>query len=115
MKISEKVALARAGYSKAEIEAMEAPAQNPAPATVQNQQQTTPPAQNQQQTTPPAQPGGQYDGLETLLQQILQGQQAMTQTMQANAVGMGVQQQPAATADTITARIIDPTYGKDVN
>lgn len=129
MKISEKVALARAGYSKAEIEAMEAPAQNPAPApTVQNPvipQQVPPtvaPATVQnQQNTPPAQTGGQYDGLETLLQQILQGQQAstqamqaMTQTMQANAVGMGVQQQPAATADTITARIIDPTYGKDV-
>lgn len=123
MKISEKVALARAGYSKAEIEAMEAPAQNPAPApAVQNPviPQQVPPTvapaavQNQQQTTPPAQTGGQYDGLETLLQQILQGQQAMTQTMQANAVGMGVQQQPAATADTITARIIDPTYGKDV-
>ena len=129
MKISEKVALARAGYSKAEIEAMEAPAQNPAPATaVQNPvipQQVPPtvaPATVQnQQTTPPAQPGVQYDGLEALLQQILQGQQAstqamqaMTQTMQANAVGMGVQQQPAATADTITARIIDPTYGKDV-
>lgn len=130
MKISEKVALARAGYSKAEIEAMEAPAQNPTPApAVQNPvipQQVPPtvaPATVQnQQTTPPAQPGGQYDGLEALLQQILQGQQAstqamqaMTQTMQANAVGMGVQQQPAATADTITARIIDPTYGKDVN
>ena len=129
MKISEKVALARAGYSKAEIEAMEAPAQNPTPApAVQNPvipQQVPPTAapatvQNQQ-ITPPAQPGGQYDGLETLLQQILQGQQAstqamqaMTQTMQANAVGMGVQQQPAATADTITARIIDPTYGKEV-
>ena len=129
MKISEKVALARAGYSKAEIEAMEAPVPNPAPAAVQNPtilQQVPPtvaPATVQnQQSTPPAQPGGQYDGLETLLQQILQGQQAstqamqaMTQTMQANAVGMGVQQQPAANADTITARIIDPTYGKDVN
>lgn len=129
MKISEKVALARAGYSKAEIEAMEAPAQNPAPAPAvhnpvipQQVPPTVAPATVQnQQTTPPAQPGGQYDGLETLLQQILQGQQAstqamqaMTQTMQANAVGMGVQQQPAATADTITARIIDPTYGKDV-
>lgn len=130
MKIGEKVALAIAGYSKAEIEAMEAPAaQNPTPApAVQNPaipQQVPPTAapatvQNQQ-TTPPAQTGGQYDGLEALLQQILQGQQAgtqamqaLTQTMQANAVGMGVQQQPAATADTITARIIDPTYGKDV-
>lgn len=129
MKISEKVALARAGYSKAEIEAMEAPAPSPAPAVhnpviPQQVPPTVAPAtvQNQQQITPPAQTGGQYDGLETLLQQILQGQQAstqamqaMTQTMQANAVGMGVQQQPAATADTITARIIDPTYGKDVN
>lgn len=128
MKISEKAALAMAGYTKAEIEAMEKPAQ-PAPAAVKNPviPQQVPPTvapatvPNQQQITPPAQTGGQYDGLETLLQQILQGQQAstqamqaMTQTMQANAVGMGVQQQPAATADTITARIIDPTYGKEV-
>ena len=120
------MALARAGYSKAEIEAMEAPAQNPAvqnPVIPQQVPPTEAPATVQnQQSTPPVQPGNQYDGLETLLQQILQGQQAstqamqaMTQTMQANAVGMGVQQQPAATADTITARIIDPTYGKDVN
>ena len=70
---------------------------------------------------PVPQPAPQYDGLETLLREILQGQQTsaqamqtMTQTLQANAVGMGVQQQPAATADTITARIIDPTYGMEV-
>ena len=69
----------------------------------------------------PAQPSGQYDGLETLLQQILQGQQSttqamqtMTQTMQANALGLGIQQQPAADASTVTARIIDPTYGQEV-
>ena len=120
MKISEKAALAMAGYSKAEIEAMEAP--NPAPApSVQNPviQQAPEWFRKGPEST---QTGGQYDGLETLLQQILQGQQASTQamqsmiqTMQANAVGMGVQQQPAATADTITARIIDPTYGKEVN
>lgn len=128
MKISEKVALARAGYSKAEIEAMEAPEQNPAPAAVQNPvipnqvPLTAEQMQNPAQITQPAaQPGDQYDGLETLLQQILQGQQAsvqamqtMTQTLQANAVGMGIQQQPAANADTVTARIIDPTYGKEV-
>ena len=93
MKISEKAALAMAGYTKAEIEAMDKPAQ----------------------------PGGQYDGLETLLQQILQVQQSttqamqtMTQTMQANALGFGIQQQPAADASTVTARIIDPTYGQEV-
>lgn len=131
MKISEKAALAMAGYTKAEIEAMEKPVQ-PVPAAVQNPvipQQVPPTAaqppvqmQNPAQITQPAaQPGGQYDGLETLLQQILQGQQAstqamqtMTQTLQANALGMGIQQQPAANADTVTARIIDPTYGKEV-
>ena len=96
MKISEKAALAMAGYTKAEIEAMERP--QPAP-----------------------QPAPQYDGLETLLQQLLQGQQTtaqamqtMTQTLQANALGLGIQQQPTADAATVTARIIDPTYGKEV-
>lgn len=129
MKISEKAALAMAGYTKAEIEAMDKPAQ-PAPAAVQNPAipQQVPPlaAQPAKQITPqpaqqPAQPGGQYDGLEALLQQILQGQQSttqamqtMTQTMQANALGLGIQQQPAADASTVTARIIDPTYRKEV-
>lgn len=130
MKISEKAALAMAGYTKAEIEAMDKPAQ---PAAVQNPAipQQVPPlvappakqiAQPVQQPAPqPAQPGGQYDGLETLLQQILQGQQSttqamqtMTQTIQANALGLGIQQQPAADASTVTARIIDPTFGKEV-
>ena len=68
MKISEKAALAMAGYTKAEIEAMEKP----------------------------------------------QAMQTMTQTLQANALGLGIQQQPTADAATVTARIIDPTYGKEV-
>lgn len=124
MKTSEKAALAMAGYTKAEIEAMDKPAQ-PAPAAVQNPvipPLAAPPAkQNAQPVPQPAQPGGQYDGLEALLQQILQGQQSttqamqtMTQTMQANALGLGIQQQPAADASTVTARIIDPTYGQEV-
>ena len=125
MKISEKAALAMAGYTKAEIEAMDKPAQ-PEPAAVQNpvvSQQVTPTAeqpsvQMQNPAQPAAQLGGQYDGLE-ILQQILQGQQAstqamqtMTQTLQANAVGMGIQQQPAASAEMAQARIINPMYGK---
>ena len=129
MKINEKAALAMAGYTKAEIEAMDKPTQ-PTPAAVQNPaipQQVpplaAPPAMQiaPQPTPQPAQPGGQYDGLEALLQQILQGQQSttqamqtMTQTMQANALGLGIQQQPAADASTVTARIIDPTFGKEV-
>ncbi len=129
MKISEKAALAMAGYTKAEIEAMDKPTQT-APAAVQNPAipQQVPPLAAQpakqiapQPTPQPAQPGGQYDGLEALLQQILQGQQSttqamqtMTQTMQANALGLGIQQQPAADASTVTARIIDPTYGQEV-
>lgn len=126
MKISEKAALAMAGYTKAEIEAMDKPAQT-APAAVQNPaipQQVPPlaaPPAKQIAPQPAPQPVGQYDGLEALLQQILQGQQSttqamqtMTQTMQANALGLGIQQQPAADASTVTARIIDPTYGQEV-
>ena len=104
MKISEKTALAMAGYTKAEIEAMERP--QPAPQPVPQ---------------PAPQPVPQYEGLETLLQQLLQGQQTtaqamqtMTQTLQANALGLGIQQQPTVDAATVTARIIDPTYGKEV-
>lgn len=114
MKISEKAALAMAGYTKAEIEAMEKPVPQPTPQPVQQ-----PAPQPVPQPTPQTAP--QYDGLETLLQQILQGQQTsaqamqtMTQTLQANALGLGIQQQPAADAATVTARIIDPTYGKEV-
>ena len=126
MKISEKAALAMAGYTKAEIEAMDKPTQT-APAAVQNPaipQQVPPlaaPPAKQIAPQPAPQPVGQYDGLEALLQQILQGQQSttqamqtMTQTMQANALGLGIQQQPAADASTVTARIIDPTFGKEV-
>lgn len=126
MKISEKAALAMAGYTKAEIEAMDKPTQT-APAAVQNPaipQQVPPlaaPPAKQIAPQPTPQPVGQYDGLEALLQQILQGQQSttqamqtMTQTMQANALGLGIQQQPAADASTVTARIIDPTYGQEV-
>lgn len=74
MKISEKAALAMAGYTKAEIEAMDKPAQ-PSPAAVQNPavpQQVPPlaaqPAMQIAQPAPqpapqPLQPSGQYDGL----------------------------------------------------
>lgn len=111
MKISEKAALAMAGYTKAEIEAMEQPVPQPVP---QPAPQPAPQPVPQPTPQPAPQPAPQYDGLETLLQQILQGQQTMTQTLQANALGLGIQQQPAADAATVTARIIDPTYGKEV-
>ena len=116
MKISEKAALAMAGYTKAEIEAMEQPQP-----VLQPVPQPVPQPAPQPVPQPTPQPVPQYDGLETLLQQILQGQQTsaqamqtMTQTLQANALGLGIQQQPAADAATVTARIIDPTYGKEV-
>ena len=113
MKISEKAALAMAGYTKSEIEAMEKPQPVPQPAPQPAPQPVPQPA--------PQPAPQQYDGLETLLQQLLQGQQTtaqamqtMTQTLQANALGLGIQQQPTADAATVTARIIDPTYGKEV-
>jgi outer membrane biosynthesis protein TonB len=111
LKISEKAALAMAGYTKAEIEAMEHPSPQPAPQPVP---QPAPQPVPQPAPQPVPQPAAQYDGLETLLHQILQGQQTMTQTLQANALGLGIQQQPTADAATVTARIIDPTYGTEV-
>lgn len=121
MKISEKAALAMAGYTKAEIEAMDKPAAVQNPAIPQQVPPLAAPPAKQIAPQPAPQPVGQYDGLEALLQQILQGQQSttqamqtMTQTMQANALGLGIQQQPAADASTVTARIIDPTYGQEV-
>lgn len=113
MKISEKAALAMAGYTKEEIEAMEQPLPQPVPQPLP-QAAAQPAPQPVPQPVLQPQPAAQYDGLETLLRQILQGQQTMTQTMQANALGLGIQQQPAADAATVTARIIDPTYGKEV-
>lgn len=119
MKISEKAALAMAGYTKSEIEAMEKPQPAPQPAPQPVPQPVPQPAPQPVPHAP--QPAPQYDGLETLLQQLLQGQQTtaqamqtMTQTLQANALGLGIQQQPTADAATVTARIIDPTYGKEV-
>ena len=142
MKISEKAALAMAGYTKAEIEAMEQPVPQPVtqpvpqPVTQPVPQPVTQPVPQpvtqpvpQPVTQPVTQPVSQpvphpvlqYEGIENLLQQILQGQQTsaqavqnMTQTLQANALGLGIQQQPAVDASTVTARIIDPTYGKEV-
>lgn len=118
MKISEKAALAMAGYTKAEIEAMEKPVPQP---VTQPAPQPAPQPVTQPVPQPAPQPAPQYDGLETLLREILQGQQTsaqamqtMTQTLQANALGLGIQQQPVADAATVTARIIDPTYGKEV-
>lgn len=116
MKISEKAALAMAGYTKSEIEAMEKPQPAPQPTAQPAPQPAAQPAPQ-----PAPQPAAQYEGLETLLQQLLQGQQTtaqamqtMTQTLQANAMGLGIQQQPTADAHTVTARIIDPTYGTEV-
>ena len=63
MKISEKAALAMAGYTKAEIESMEKP-QAGGNSGTQPVQQPVP--------QPVPQPTSQYEGLEALLQQLLQ-------------------------------------------
>ena len=124
MTISEKAALAMAGYTKSEIEAMEKQQQQqpvPKPAPQPEPKPAPKPAQQPVPKPAPQPAPQQYDGLEALLQQLLQGQQitaqalqTMTQTLQANALGLGIQQQPTADAATVTARIIDPTYGKEV-
>lgn len=106
----------------------------PSPQPVQTAPQQAAPAQiTQPQQPAPAQPVSvavaeqmegpkEYNGIEQLLQQILNSQQSsanavsqLTSTLQAAQVGMGVQTQPAEDrANMATARIINPMFGKDV-
>lgn len=107
---------------------------SPVPQSVQTAPQQPATAQiTQPQQPAPAQPVSvavaeqmdgpkEYNGIEQLLQQILNSQQnsanavsQLTSTLQAAQVGMGVQTQPAEDrANMATARIINPMYGKEV-
>lgn len=118
MKLSEKLELVRAGYSRDEIEAMEAES------VPQQAEPAQPVPQMQQPAQQPIQQTGvqEYGGMENLLQQILTGinSQAaavtnLTTAMQAANTRMGIQDKPASNAgDMATARLINPVYGKEV-
>ena len=107
--------LARAGFSRAEINALlsSAPAQQ-APATIQTAQPAAPAAVFQQAApaTVPAPPApAPVDRLSQLITQMEQQQartDQMLQAVQQSAIQQGYQPQPADTIDALTARIVNP-------
>lgn len=109
--------LARAGFSRAEINALlsSAPAQQ-APATIPAAQPAAPAAvfQPAAPATVPAAPApasAPADRLGQLITQMEQQQVRTDQVLQAvqqSAIQQGYQPQPADTIDALTARIVNP-------
>lgn len=104
--------LARAGFSRAEINALlsSAPAQQ-APATIPAAQPAAPAAVFQPAPAAPAPASAPADRLGQLITQMEQQQARTDQVLQAvqqSAIQQGYQQQPADTIDALTARIVNP-------
>ena len=98
MKLEDVMALVRAGYSKAEIDAMSAPepAAQPEPA------QAAEPAPE-----PAPTPAAQVSQTEALLREILGA-------VQQGNINKATMEPPVENgADVVTARLINPNYGKE--
>ena len=90
MKLEDLMALVRAGYTKDEISAMTAPAPAPEPAP-----------------EPVADPAPQFSRTEALLREILGA-------VQMGNINKATIEPPVEKgADVVTARIINPNYGKE--
>lgn len=101
--------LARAGFSRAEINALlsNAPAQQ-APATIPAVQPAAPATVPAAPTPAPA-PVDRLGQLITQMEQQQARTDQMLQAVQQSAIQQGYQAQPADSIDALTARIINPT------
>ena len=115
MRSSDIITLLQAGYTKAEIEAMdqpEAPAQTPAApdqtqeAPAQNQEAPAAPAQNQE--APAQTPTDGYAKLENLLNQLI----GLQQNQNINHVNMGSNYEAEKSTTDILASVIAPKKEK---
>ena len=98
MKLEDLMALVRAGYTKDEISAMTAPAPAPEPAL----EPAPEPAPE-----PVADPAPQFSRTEALLREILGA-------VQMGNINKATIEPPVEKgADVVTARIINPNYGKE--
>ena len=98
MKLEDVMALVRAGYTKAEIAAMDAPEPAPEPAP------TPEPAP---ELAPAPEPAPQVSKTEALLREILGA-------MQLGNINKATMEPPVEKgADVVTARLINPNYGKE--
>ena len=115
MNASEILELIRAGYTKAEIDAMSAPApaqdQTPVPAPVPAQEQTPAPAPApaQEQTPAPA----QESETEKLVKALGLKFDSLISAIQTGNVKTAERGENQLSADTALAQIINPNYGKE--
>ena len=94
MKLEDVMALVHAGYTKDEISAMSAPEPAPAPAP-------------EPAPEPAADPAPQFSRTEALLREILGA-------VQMGNINKATTEPPVEKgADAVTARIINPNYGKE--
>ena len=102
MKLEDLMALVRAGYTKDEISAMTAPAPAPEPAPEPALEPAPEPAPD-----PVADPAPQFSRTEALLREILGA-------VQMGNINNATTEPPVEKgADVVTARIINPNYGKE--
>lgn len=102
MKLEDLMALVRAGYTKDEISAMTAPAPAPEPAPEPALEPAPEPAPE-----PVADPAPQFSRTEALLREILGA-------VQMGNINKATIEPPVEKgADVVTARIINPNYGKE--
>lgn len=109
MKLEDVMALVRAGYTKAEIAAMDAPepaapAPQPEPAP---QPAPAPQPEPTPQPEPSPAPAPQVSQTEALLREILGAVQ------QGNINKAAMEPPVEKGADVVTARLINPNYGKE--
>ena len=117
MNASEILELIRAGYTKAEIDAMSAPApaqeQTPAPA----QEQTPAPAPVQEQTPAPAPAQEQAPAPENETEKLVKALglkfDSLISAIQTGNVKTAERGENQLSADTALAQIINPNYGKE--
>ena len=102
MKLEDVMALVHAGYTKDEISAMSAPEPAPAPAP-----EPAPAPAPEPAPEPAADPAPQFSRTEALLREILGA-------VQMGNINKATTEPPVEKgADAVTARIINPNYGKE--
>ena len=106
MKLEDVMALVRAGFTKDEISAMTAPEPAPAPAPEPAADPAPEPAADPA-PEPAADPAPQFSRTEALLREILGA-------VQMGNINKATTEPPVEKgADVVTARIINPNYGKE--
>lgn len=104
MKLEDVMALVRAGYTKDEIAAMAAPEPAPAPAPAPEPAPAPAPAP---EPVPAPEPAPQVSQTEALLREILGA-------VQLGNINKAAMEPPVEEgADVVTARLINPNYGKE--